>query len=137
MSHQYGSFRMIRQFRPQGRAVVSGAVLVSTVCGFALQLLADDPKPPVDAKSRQFLITGQEPAEPFVPLRPRTMEDTEKLEAIKQFCIACKYESEYRWSDAIEAYRKAIAHDPKSIALYRAAIHACKAARRMQDAVAF
>ena len=106
--------------------------------GSAAGSVADEPSSAqLDAKSRWFLITGQEPAEPFVPLQPRTIEDTNRLEAIKHFCVACKYENEFRWNDAIEAYRRALAHDPKSLAVYRAIIRACQLARRKQDALAY
>jgi tetratricopeptide (TPR) repeat protein len=98
---------------------------------------AQEQKGEIDAKSRHFLLTGQEPAQPFVPLKPRTVEDIEKLEAIKYFCIGSKLEGERKWTDAIESYKKAIEHDPKSIALYRAVIQVCRAANRRQDALAF
>jgi tetratricopeptide (TPR) repeat protein len=124
-----GNFRRMRHASALA-ACISGAILVAGTT------LAEDPKA-LDARSREFLLTGREPIQPFVPLHPRTMEDTERLEAIKYFCIACKYESDHQWSDAIAAYRKAIEHDPKSIALYRSIIQTCRAARRMQDAVTY
>ncbi len=97
----------------------------------------DEPKSQLADKSQHFLITGQEPAEPFVPLRPRTMEDTRKLEAVKYYCVGVWYENEYRWPDAIEAYRKALEYDPKSVRLYKSIIKVCSVARRPQDAVKY
>jgi tetratricopeptide (TPR) repeat protein len=127
---------MIGKVRLKRPAIVAKGVLFAIVLLPCLKILADEPKSSLDAKSRQFLLTGQEPLEPYVPLRPRTMEDTERLEAIKYFCIGYKYESEQRWADAIAAYRKALEYDPKSMTLYRSAIQACRAARRMKDALA-
>src|SRR5262245_52659430 len=122
------------------RRVRQAALTLGFVLGFAslahVALAAQEPKSAADARQRQYLLSGQEPAQPFVPLRPRTIEDTEKLEAITQYCIACKHESEGHLAEAIGCYRKAIEHDPTSIALYRAAIRACRAARRTQDALA-
>lgn len=105
--------------------------------GWAILLaptLGDEPKESADAKSQQFLITGQEPAEPFVPLNPRMLEDTRRLEAIKQFCVGCRLENQYKWPDAIIAYRKALENDPKSPQIYRALIKSCRAARRLPEA---
>ena len=96
--------------------------------------LGDEPKKSADAKSQQFLLTGQEPAEPLVPLNPRTLEDTRRLEAIKQFCVGCRLENQYKWPDAIIAFRKALDNDPKSPQIYRALIKACRAARRLDEA---
>ena len=93
----------------------------------------DEPKKPADAKSQQFLVTGQDPAEPLVPLNPRTLEDTRRLEAIKQFCVGCRLENQFRWNEAIAAYRKALENDAKSPQIYRALIKACKAARRLGE----
>ncbi len=97
----------------------------------------DDRKAPADEKSRKFLTTGQEPVEPFVPLNPRTVDDTRRLEAVKQFCIACRLENQYRWNDAIEAYRKALENDPNSLAIFKSLIKTCRAARRMQEATQY
>jgi tetratricopeptide (TPR) repeat protein len=103
----------------------------------SVSVWGDEPKSQPADKSQHFLVTGAEPAEPFVPLRPRTMEDTRKLEAIKHFCAGVGHEHEYRWSDAIEAYRKALEHDPKSVRLYKSIIKVCSVARRPQDAVKY
>jgi tetratricopeptide (TPR) repeat protein len=96
--------------------------------------LGDEPKKSGDARSQQFLLTGQEPAEPLVPLNPRTLDDTRRLEAIKQFCVGCRLENQYQWNDAIAAYRKALENDPKSSQIYRALIKSCRAARRLPEA---
>src|SRR5262245_52892790 len=128
---------MIGNVRPMWHVTMVGVFGISSVLSLQFAASGDEPKSKNDAKSRQFLLTGQEPPQPFVPERPRTVEDTEKLEAITQFCIGCRFENDRKWNDAIEAYKKAIEHDPKSIALYRAIIQVCRAANRSQEADAF
>jgi tetratricopeptide (TPR) repeat protein len=95
---------------------------------------AEEPKPPGDARTRQFLLSGQEPAEPFVPLKPRTSDDVRRLEAIKYFCIGRWLENDVRWGEAFEAYKKALESDPKSLTIHKSLITLANLAGRRQDA---
>ncbi len=121
----------------QRTSLVVSVVAALAVAAPARRAFADDPKSADAAKTKQFLTTGQEPAEPFVPLVPRTVEDTTQLEALKSFCLGRWYENQNRWNDAVIAYRKALEHDPKSLAVIRALIDSCNAARRPQDALKY
>ncbi len=68
--------------------------------------------------SRYFLNAGVEPPRPFRPVKPRTVADERRLEAVAWFCTGRKLVHQRRWRDAVEAYKKALQYDPKGVAIY-------------------
>jgi tetratricopeptide (TPR) repeat protein len=62
---------------------------------------------------------GDEGAVPFVPLRPSTVDDRRKLEAVRLYTAARALEDQRAWSDAVVLLQEALKLDPDSIAVTR------------------
>ncbi len=56
------------------------------------------------------------------PLRPRTEADQNKVEALSWFTTGRLLEGQQKTKQALEAYRKAVQLDPRSIEIYRALV---------------
>jgi tetratricopeptide (TPR) repeat protein len=76
------------------------ARLASQEAGFAVQL-ADDP------------------ARPFVPLRPSTVDDRRRIEAVRLYTAARALEDQGAWADAAALLQDALKLDPDSMAVVR------------------
>lgn len=124
---------MVRQGYSKIRRIVALAVLGGAPF-LAPVASAEEPPLTPETKSKIYLLTGQEPPEPFVPLAPRTLEDSRRLEAIKQFCTGHLLENEFRLTDAFAAYRKALQNDPKSLAIHKALIKLANALNQKEEA---
>ncbi|MBY0396006.1 MAG: tetratricopeptide repeat protein, partial [Thermoleophilia bacterium] len=84
------------------------------------------PKPPAAdkpadaaARAKAFALPGEDPLEPFVPLKPRTVEDREQIEALSKFAAARALESRRSLGEAIALYEEALKESPDSVAVLR------------------
>src|SRR4051794_24093243 len=101
--------------------------------GLALLLLgapaarADDPPAPKaedEANARApkpsgLDAIGDELPGPFVPSHPRTTEERNRVEAMRDFAAARSLEGQRRFSDAIEVLEQALQKEPDSVAILR------------------
>jgi tetratricopeptide (TPR) repeat protein len=62
---------------------------------------------------------GDDPSMPFVPLRPSTVDDRRRLEAVRLYSAARALEDQRAWSDAVALLQEALKLDPDSIAVTR------------------
>src|SRR5262249_49180894 len=67
--------------------------------------------------SEFFSQPGDERPRPFVPLRPATVDDRRRTEALRLFSAARALEDQRAWSDAVALLREAAKLDPDSIAI--------------------
>jgi tetratricopeptide (TPR) repeat protein len=62
---------------------------------------------------------GDDPAKPFVPLRPSTVDDRRRLEVVRLYSAARALEDRRAWTDAVALLQEALKLDPGSIAVAR------------------
>ena len=62
---------------------------------------------------------GDDPPRPFVPLRPSTVDDHRRTEAVRLYSAARALEDQRNWSDAVALLQQAAKLDPDSIAIAR------------------
>ena len=70
-------------------------------------------------RARNFTLPGEDPPQPFLPLRPRTVEDRARVEALGEYCTARALEDRRDWTAAIRLYEKALQRDPESTTILR------------------
>ena len=98
--------------------------------GFFASATADEPTTPVASPSEKtkapkippseyFILTGEEPPVPFVPLTPRTVEDRKQVEATTAYSVARALEGRREWTQAIALLENALKGDPNSVTLLR------------------
>lgn len=73
-------------------------------------------------KSAARSLDAEDAPEPFVPLRPRTEDDENRLEAVSLFAAARVQEQEEHWYRALRLYERAVRYDPASQPARREAI---------------
>jgi tetratricopeptide (TPR) repeat protein len=73
---------------------------------------------PVD-RPGYFAQPGDDLSLPFIPLRPSTVDDRRKLEAVRLYTAARALEDQRAWSDAVTLLQEALKLDPESIAVTR------------------
>jgi len=66
-----------------------------------------------------FAQPGDDAAQPFVPLRPATVEDRRRTEVLRLFGAARALEDRRHWSDAAALLQEALKIDPDSVAIAR------------------
>ena len=66
-----------------------------------------------------FAQPGEDPPRPFVPLRPSTVDDRRRTEAVRLYIAARALEDQRAWSDAVVLLQEAAKLDPDSIAIAR------------------
>ena len=66
-----------------------------------------------------FSQPGDDPPRPSVPLRPATVEDRRRLEAIRLYTAARGLEDRGLWTDAVALLQEASKLDPDSVAIAR------------------
>lgn len=90
--------------------------------------VADEPKSPAPPEKPKipaippfeyFILTGEEPPAPFVPLKPRTVEDRKQVEATTAYSVARALEGRREWTQAISLLEGALKIDPDSVTLLR------------------
>ncbi len=62
---------------------------------------------------------GDDPARPFVPLRPATVDDRRRIEAVRLYSAARALEDRRQWTDAVALLQDALKLDPDSVAIAR------------------
>jgi tetratricopeptide (TPR) repeat protein len=81
-----------------------------------------NPQQPAPVRSDEKAIVvqpGDDPARPFVPLRPSTVEDRRRIEAVRLYTAARALEDQGAWADAAALLQDALKIDPDSIAVAR------------------
>jgi tetratricopeptide (TPR) repeat protein len=66
-----------------------------------------------------FSQPGDDPPRPFVPLRPATVDDRRRIEAVRLYSAARALEDVRRWTDAVALLQEASKLDPDSVAIAR------------------
>jgi tetratricopeptide (TPR) repeat protein len=66
-----------------------------------------------------FSRPGEDPPRPALPLRPATVEDRHRLEAIRLYTAARALEDRGLWTDAVALLQEASKLDPDSVAIAR------------------
>ncbi len=66
-----------------------------------------------------FSQPGDDPPRPFVPLRPATVDDRRRIEAVRLYSAARALEDLRRWTDAVALLQEASKLDPDSVAIAR------------------
>ena len=98
--------------------------------GLVSNVSADEPKPagptsaekvkiPAVAPSEYFILTGEELPSPFVPLKPRTVEDRKQVEATTAYGVARALEGRREWTQAISLLENALKIDADSVTILR------------------
>jgi tetratricopeptide (TPR) repeat protein len=62
---------------------------------------------------------GDEPPRPFIPLRPATVDDRRRIEALRLYSTARALEDQHDWAGAIALLQEASKLDPDSVAIAR------------------
>lgn len=78
-------------------------------------------RPPasVTDPSAYFSQPADDVPQPFVPLRPATVDDQRRLEVVRLFTAARSLEDRRAWVDAVGLLQEALKLDPESIAVAR------------------
>ncbi len=66
-----------------------------------------------------FSQRGDDPPQPFVPLRPTTVDDRRRIEAVRLYSAARALEDLRRWTDSVALLQEAAKLDPDSVAIPR------------------
>src|ERR1017187_3898182 len=69
--------------------------------------------------SEFFAQPGDDPPRPFVPLRPSTLDDRRRLEAVRLYIAGRALEDRRAWTDAVSLLQEALKLEPDSIAIAR------------------
>ena len=72
-----------------------------------------------DETPGDFAQPGDDRSLPFVPLRPSTVDDRRRTEAVRLYSAARALEDQRAWSDAVTLLQEALKLDPDSIAVIR------------------
>ena len=94
--------------------------LLAALLGLAPSPTADDrgDRPP-DAEGPDASVMLREAPERFVPLRPRSAEEVDRLDALQRYAAARALEAHQQWSEAIELLEQARERTPGSVAVLR------------------
>ena len=103
---------------------------------------ADKPQAKPDAASkaeraRFFGLPGEDPPQPFVPLRPRTVEDRQRVEALTEFSVARAMEDRRNWTEAIALLEKALKREPDSVTILRRLSRLCFILGRTEPGIGY
>lgn len=90
--------------------------------------------PPLRADEGVQFSPWEDPVYPFVPLRPRTVEERKRIEAVKAYVRARVLEDERKLEAAIDLLKKALEDDPESIASLKRLSRICFALNRGDEA---
>ncbi len=66
-----------------------------------------------------FSQPGDDPPRPFVPLRPATVDDRRRTDAVRLYSAARALEDQHLWPDAVALLQEASKLDPDSVAIAR------------------
>ncbi|WP_240907079.1 tetratricopeptide repeat protein [Paludisphaera rhizosphaerae] len=79
---------------------------------------AEQAKPKPDL-SELFDRPGNDPPKPFVPMNPQTVEDRNRVEAVRLYSAARALEDRRAFNDAVDTLLQAYKLDPESVAIAR------------------
>jgi tetratricopeptide (TPR) repeat protein len=72
-----------------------------------------------DELDRFFKQAGEDPPPPFAPLRPMTVDDRRRVEAVRLYAAARGLEDRRDWEGAVALLQDALKLDPDSVAIAR------------------
>jgi len=84
-----------------------------------------------------FATPGDDPPRPFVPSRPRTVDDRKRIEAITAFSVARALEDKRSWSEAITLLESALISDPDSVTILRRLSRLCFVLGRTEPGIKY
>jgi len=87
--------------------------------GDAGKAASSKPAQPRFDLSKFFNQPGDDPPRPFVPLRPSTVDDRRRIEAVRLYSAARALEDRRQWADAVALLQEALKLDPDSVAIAR------------------
>jgi tetratricopeptide (TPR) repeat protein len=131
--------RSIRRFLLGLIAILAAAALIPTHAQAADKAPphpASDVKAPGD-RAGGFALPGEDPPAPFVPLHPRSVEDQQRIEAVRDYSAARALEFRRNLSDAIDLLEEAHKIEPDSIAVHRRLSELCFALGRTDAALKY
>ncbi len=127
---------MVVSSRPRFLDWIVGLILAALLPGSAF---ADEPRAQRDLPQKAPLPDQSNrddlPA-PFVPLHPRSAEEREQIEALRQFVTARSLEDQGKLAEAIELLEQAREKDPDSVAILKRLGRINRALGRIEESVA-
>jgi tetratricopeptide (TPR) repeat protein len=102
----------------------------------------DGAKPDNAAVSKEervklLALPGEDPPQPFVPARPRTVEDRKRIEALTAYSAARALEGKRSWSEAIALLEGALKLDPDSVTVLRRLSRLCFVLGRTEPGIKY
>lgn len=88
-------------------------------------------------RAKSYALPGEDPPQPFVPLRPTTVEDRNRLEALTAFSVARALEDRRSWAEAITLLEGALKLDPDSVTILRRLSRLCFVLGRTEPGIAY
>ena len=82
-------------------------------------------------------LTGEEAPAPFVPLRPRTVEDRKRVESLTDFSAARALEAGRNWADAVTLLEASLKLEPDSVTVLRRLSRLCFILARTEQGIAY
>jgi tetratricopeptide (TPR) repeat protein len=93
--------------------------------------------PPPDRPAAVGSALGEDPVTPFVPLHPRTADDRQEIEAVRDFVAARALEDRQQRPEAIALLEEALKKSPGSVAVLKRLGQLCLVTGRNDDAVKY
>ncbi len=84
-----------------------------------------------------YALPGEDPPAPFVPVKPRTVEDRKLIEATSEYSAARALEERHELADAIGLLEKALIEEPDSVAILRRLSRLCFAVGRTAQGIEY
>lgn len=79
---------------------------------------AENPKPDARGRLAELLsVLETDPPQPFVPLKPRTVEEERRIDSVRLYSAARALEDQGRRAEAAELLQEALKLDPESVAI--------------------
>jgi tetratricopeptide (TPR) repeat protein len=105
--------------------VIQGLMFVSLLGGYA----------PARAEptSRQSYDLDDDAPEPFVPLRPKTEADRNRIEALSLFAAGRTEEQRGNYAAALRLYERALQHDARSLPILKQVIEVARGLNRKSE----
>ena len=103
----------------------------------------EDEKPKAAEAEKPSVLKGfksqdlDDPAEPLVPKKPRTPEEQNRVDAVSWYMTGQLLEKRSEFNDALEAYKKAVALDPKSAEITKALVMLAFSLNQTDEAVKY
>jgi tetratricopeptide (TPR) repeat protein len=88
-------------------------------------------------RAQFYLLLGEDPAQPYVPLKPRTVEERKHLDAVLDYGVARALEDRRNWAEAIALLEQALKLEPDSITVLRRLSALCFSLGRTEQGVKY